>query len=350
MVEERDMKQTQQRQSISILIPCHNEEAGVRACIESCLNQTRKLDQIVVVDDASTDKSLAILKEFGNKITLIALTKNMGNKSYVQEHGLQHITSDIFIATDGDTILDPHFVEEIEKSFVDDKVIAAGGYIRSIKYNWITAIREIDYVVGQNIHKLAQSHMDSMLVIPGCAGAFRTSIFKKHITFDHDTITEDLDFTYRFHRNGFKIAFNRNAIVWTQDPPTFHSYLNQMRRWYGGGWQNLRKHYGIVSSPLRAIEWSLIYVEGLVFSTLLLVMPLLNIKFFCLLLIPYALFDLAQALYTAWKSRRMDVIYYAPLHLCMVFVNAYVFIEQFVKEIILRKRTMIWFKPLRVHI
>jgi glycosyltransferase involved in cell wall biosynthesis len=49
---------------ISILIPCHNEEKSIRACVQSCLDQTRKPDQILVVNDGSIDKSAKITQYY----------------------------------------------------------------------------------------------------------------------------------------------------------------------------------------------------------------------------------------------------------------------------------------------
>ena len=180
---------------ISILIPCHNEEKSIRKCVESCLNQTHTADQILVVNDGSTNRSGEILASFGSKIEVLTVSVATGNKSYAQQLGLTRIDGDVFIATDGDTVLDSDFVKRAAENFKDDKLTAVSGYVRSIKYNWLTACRELDYVIGQNLHKLAQSYINFILVIPGCAGAFRTRVFKEFITFDHDTLTEDMDFT-----------------------------------------------------------------------------------------------------------------------------------------------------------
>lgn len=340
----------QKKLNISVLIPCHNEELSIRRCVQSCLNQTRMPDQIIVVDDASTDDSVEILKTFGDRITLLCLKKNTGNKSYVQEHGLKHVTGDVFITTDGDTILDKEFVATIEHSFADPEVAAVGGYIKSIKHNWLTALREIDYVIGQNIHKLAQSLINFTFVIPGCAGAFRTDTFRSLIRFDHDTLTEDLDFTYKLHRQGQRVVYNRDAIAYTQDPSRLSGYINQMRRWYGGGWQNLLKHYRVAGSPFMALELTLMYVEGLLFSTLLFMVPLLNLRLFGWFFLPYAVFLALTASYAAYKSRRTDLIAYAPLYPILLFGNAYVFIEQFVKEIIFRQKNLIWYQPERLSL
>jgi len=222
---------------ISVLIPCRNEERSIKATVESCLNQSRKPDQIVVVNDGSTDRTADILALFGDKIQVVTIKKATGNKSYAQEYGLKFVTSDVFVTTDGDTMLDKDFIKYIEEDFQDESIISVAGYVRSMKYNWLTACRAFEYAVGQNLHKLAQSNINFLFVIPGAAGGFRTSDFRKHISFDHDTLTEDLDFTYRLHKKSLNILYDRRAIVFTQDPTTLKAYLNQMRRWFGGGWQ-----------------------------------------------------------------------------------------------------------------
>lgn len=254
--------------ALAVLIPCHNEEKMISSCIDSCLTQTKKPDEIIVINDGSTDKSKEILETYGDKIKCITIEKATGNKSRAQEIGIQSVTCEFVIATDGDTILDPKFIELVLKDFTEDPELAVvAGYVQSMKYNFLTALREIDYTIGQDLNKVAQWYVNFLLVIPGCAGAFKTKLFRDgSICFDHDTLTEDLDFTYKLNELNHKIKFNRKAKVYTQDPPTIHSYINQMRRWYGGAWQNLKKHHSILKSkPSAALILSLSYFEGLFF-------------------------------------------------------------------------------------
>ena len=335
---------------ISALIPCHNEEKSIRKCVESLLNQTRKLDEIVVVNDGSTDRSGEILATFGDAIKVVTVAKATGNKSYAQEIGLKFITGDVFIATDGDTVLDSRFAEEIAEGLKDPAVVAVGGYIRSLPYNWLTACRAFEYVVGQNLHKLAQSYINFMFVIPGAAGAFRTEAFKKNVQFDHDTITEDLDFTYKFHELGLKIAYRREAISYTQDPSTLSQDINQVRRWYGGGWQCLKKHYRLVKTPAVALELSLIYIEGMLFSALLFILPIVNLYVSAYFFGGYFVGSLAFAIWAAGKERRWDILIVPFVYLLLVFINAYILYEQFGKEIILGKKNLVWFQPKRVQL
>ncbi len=348
-MKQNNILQLKPRLKISILIPCYNEEKSIRSSALSWLNQTRPADQIIVIDDCSKDRTAEILKEFEGRITVVRPPKNSGNKSSAQEYGLQFVTGDIFIATDGDTLLDERFVEYIEKDFEDPGVHAVGGYIKSLKMNWLTACRSLDYAIGQNIDKVAQDYLDFMLVIPGAAGAFRTHIFRS-LGFDHDTLTEDLDFTYKMHERGYKIKYDRKAICYTQDPMTLNAYINQMRRWFGGSWQNFLKHMNVPKYPGMSLELSLVYGEGLIYSVLMFVIPVLNLPLaLWILALTFVVSFVLTIVGVSYDGRR-DLFFIIPQYVLLKYVTAWLFVEQFIKEVILRKKEMEWFHPERATI
>lgn len=338
---------------ITVLIPAHNEEKMIAYCVNSCLKQTRPPDQVIVVNDGSTDATAQILKEFGKKIEVITLLTATGNKSRAQEIAIPYIKGDLMVATDGDTILDPNFINLVEKDFLaDPELMVVAGYVQSTKHNVLTALREIDYTIGQDILKLAQSYLNFVLVIPGCAGVFRSELFKDDIvTFDHDTITEDLDFTYKINKMGMKIKFNYHAKVYTQDPPTVHSYINQMRRWYCGGWQNLSKHFKIIlTRPSAALVLTSTYFEGVVFNFTLLITAFINLGLFITIFILYFLVSILEGIYSSIRKRRVDLLLVSPLMPFMLVLNAYLLMEQFIKVMVLRKPNLAWFHPKRLSL
>ncbi|MCX6779973.1 MAG: glycosyltransferase family 2 protein [Candidatus Magasanikbacteria bacterium] len=341
------------KMKISLLVACFNEEKSLRKSIRSCLNQTRKFDEMIYVDDSSTDKTPVILNKYSvnpkysNFLKAVRTPRNTGNKSSAQEFGLQFITGDIFVVTDADTFLDKHFVKEIEKSFVDNAGAAAvAGYVRSLPYNWLTLCRSFEYTIGQKVHKQAEYFMSYIFVIPGAASAFRSDIFRENVSFDHDTITEDLDFTYKLHEKNFKIFYNSKAVIYTQDPIDLKNYINQTRRWFGGGWQNLIKHWNsIPESPMRSFEISLIYGEGVVFSVVFLIIPFINLWVELLFLVGYFVITSLFAIWAARTERRPSIMLVPFVYILLLYINAYIYLEQFYLEIILRKKNLKWFKP-----
>ncbi len=332
---------------ISVLIPCHNEEKAIKACVESCLNQTYAPHEIIVVNDGSTDATASILRAFGDRIKVVTIPKATGNKSRAQEYGLQWITGDAFVTTDGDTILCPKFIEKVAKNFKDERIAAVCGYVKSIRHNWLTACREIDWMLAQDLHKLAQSYLNAIVVIPGCAAAFRTDIFKQHLNFEHDTTTEDMDLTFKLHKRSFKIIYNRSAIVHTQDPATLSDYVRQMRRWYGGGWQNLLKHYDAFKRFGNALHLSLTYIEGLVFSILLFTLPFFKPMYVLYFLLAYTAFMFLVGIYASLVRRRLDVLVFSPALTLLFIINAWIFLEQFAVQVVFRRKNLKWHTPAR---
>ena len=308
-----DVKNKIKDWSVTILIAAYNEEKGIRRCIESCLRQTRQADKIVVVNDGSKDRTKEILESFGKQIRVINLPFNTGNKSRAQEIGIQYIDTDIFVTTDGDTELDRNFIKEILKSFDDHNISAVSGFVESKRNNWITRVREINYLVGQTIYKKAQEAVDAIFVICGCAAAFKTKDFKKYARFDHDNVTEDLDFTYQLKLAGKKITFNDKAIVYTQDPNNLGSYFKQLYRWYSGGWACLKKNLSILKKPNNALILSPLYLEGLVVGGIVLLAPLLilfGIEYFLYYLFLQFMLTALIVSYGAFRFRRYDVFLY----------------------------------------
>jgi cellulose synthase/poly-beta-1,6-N-acetylglucosamine synthase-like glycosyltransferase len=338
---------------LSLLIPCFNEEKSIEACIQSCLLQTRKFDEIIFIDDCSTDSSPDILLAYSapGYIVTKRTPQNTGNKSTAQEFGLQFVTGNVFVTTDADTVLDSYFAEEIEKSFLREEVVAVAGHVKSLDYNWLTLCRAFEYAIGQHINKLAQSYVNYIFIMPGAASAFRTDVFRMYVKFDHDTITEDLDFTYKLHKENFKIIYNDRAVSYTEDPTTLSNYTNQIRRWFGGGWQNLMKHFGTVfTGPVRAFELSLIYTEGIVFSLLAFILPVVNLVLTLWLLLLYLAITSIFGIWAAFKEKRPMLAFVAFPYAVLLYVNSYIYLEQFIKVVILNHKNLIWFEQDRVGI
>ena len=332
---------------VSVLVPAYNEEKSIGKCIQSCLNQTEKPFEIIVVNDGSTDNTLEILKSFGKQIRVIDIKKNTGNKSKAQEIGLKYVRTDVFVTTDADTRLDENFVKQIKKSFEDKSISAVCGYVKSDRNNWLTKVRDINYIIGQTISKKAQGYINALFVIVGCSSAFRTKDFRETIKFDHDNITEDLDFTYQLKLSNKKIDFNDNAIAFTQDPNTIKSYLKQIYRWYSGGWACLRKNFRIIKQPNNALILSTVYLEGLLMGGLFLLFPLIlfvNFKYLIYILSVEFFLTSACLTYGAFKQKRYYLFFYIPHHYAMHIVDNMVFLFTFVKEMIFNKRNLSWNK------
>lgn len=84
------------------------------------------------------------------------------------------------------------------------------------------------------------------------------------------------------------------------------------------------------------------------FSLLLFILPFLSLRFYLSFIISYFIVAIAFAIFATWKEKRWDLLIVPLPYLLLVFLNAYIFLEQMIKEIFLRQNNLHWFKPERV--
>lgn len=95
--------------SVSVIIPTFNRAALVTQAIDSALSQTRVPEEVIVVDDGSTDETPDLLAQYGRSIRVIRQV-NRG-RSAARNAGLQHSTGDLIVFLDSDDLLTPTSIE-----------------------------------------------------------------------------------------------------------------------------------------------------------------------------------------------------------------------------------------------
>jgi glycosyltransferase involved in cell wall biosynthesis len=116
---------------ISTVIILYNLEKFIEDAIQSVLSQIRQPDEIIVVDDCSTDGSPDIVNKYRNRVIYIKQEKNIGNLRNALA-GLKAATGDIVAFLDGDDVWMPEKLAAIEKEFMQDEevVLVSHDFIR----------------------------------------------------------------------------------------------------------------------------------------------------------------------------------------------------------------------------
>lgn len=110
--------------TLSIIIPAYNEERYLKQCLQAISGQSEKPDEVIVVDNNSTDDTAAIARSF--PFVRLIYEKKQG-LYYSRQTGMASATGDILCRIDADTIVDTGWVKAIRKSFADPAVHAATG-------------------------------------------------------------------------------------------------------------------------------------------------------------------------------------------------------------------------------
>jgi glycosyltransferase involved in cell wall biosynthesis len=115
---------------ISIVMTAYNMGEYIGEAIESCLNQTHKDIEVVVVEDCSTDNTMDIINSYiekDDRVRVIQHEKNMG-AGWGRHNGINAATGEYFITVDADDWLDPTFIESLVTKAVETEAdIVSGG-------------------------------------------------------------------------------------------------------------------------------------------------------------------------------------------------------------------------------
>ena len=95
---------------VTVIVPAYNEESTISQTLDSLKNQTCYAEQIIVVDDYSTDRTGHIAAQYDG-VTVLRPPKNTGSKAGAQTFALPNVTSKYTIAIDADTSLEPDAIE-----------------------------------------------------------------------------------------------------------------------------------------------------------------------------------------------------------------------------------------------
>ncbi len=240
--------------TLTVIVPAHNEERGLPATLDALRRQTIPPEEIIVVDDGSSDRTGEVAASYG--ATVLRPPANLGSKARAQNHALPHCATDLVLAVDADTVLAPDYIEKIKPAFADPRVVVAAGNVqtRFTRTPWERG-RSIEYLFGFHWHRPIQNGANSPVVCSGCCSAFRRETLAAFGGFPERTIVEDMDFTWSMQIEGRRAVYVGAAVAWAADPETLTYLRKQVWRWMAGFFQNVRLHLGslIRRKPMLAI-------------------------------------------------------------------------------------------------
>lgn len=195
---------------ISIVVPVHNEEENIEACILSLLNTEYPCKEIIVVNDGSTDKTAEIAAKYPVKI--VHINKKSGSAS-ARNMGASIAKGDIIAFIDGDCLADRYWLKNLAACYANPQVGGVGGPYRSLKVSYLS--RCIDSAIEGALSLNGKFREFKGPMLAGCNICFRKNIFDKVGGFNSSLPTAgDNDICVRTMRAGYALTFEPKAIVW----------------------------------------------------------------------------------------------------------------------------------------
>lgn len=232
--------------TVSIMIPCWNEETTVIKTIESILEMNYPQDKlfVVVIDDGSTDNTWEVVQAYANHPQVRLLRKqNEGSKFAALNYGLDNIHTDIVGCLDADSRVDKEALRYSIVPFSDPEImcVVPSMVIDAPKTFW-QHMQKPEYELGIYLRKVFSS-LNSLYITPGPFSIFRRSVFDKIGYYIEAHHTEDLEIALRMQVNGMRIVHAPNSLVYTHGPKNWPTLLKQRIRWTYGGFKNILSDY-----------------------------------------------------------------------------------------------------------
>ena len=243
--EQRNLNSslTEEAPIVSVIVPAYNEEKAIGNTVEALLKLSYVNKEIIVVDDGSTDETLATVEKYAKNDFIRVVSKPNGGKWDALNAGVKVANGEFIVCIDADTLLDPDAIQHLITHFSDPDVAAVAGNVKvGNRHGLLTKLQALEYVVGINLYRRSEAYLQNVTVVPGPIGAFRASVLKEVGLFEGDTFAEDADITFKILKAGYKTVYEPRAIVFTEAPTSMTSLAKQRYRWYRGSFQVLSKH------------------------------------------------------------------------------------------------------------
>lgn len=208
--------------SVSIIIPVRNRPGDIETCLSSLtkLNYHNEKLEIIVVDDASTDRTPEVVSKF--PVHLISL-KNNKQASFCRNLAARKSKSTILAFIDSDCLVDRLWLLELIPAFKDSSLGAIGGMVDSF---YVDSGLERYEKVKSSLYKGAwprrSTEEDPFFYVPSCNLLVRRDLFLRIGGFNESMfVGEDVDFCWRLQKQGFHIEYRPVGKV-------YHKHRNKI--------------------------------------------------------------------------------------------------------------------------
>jgi cellulose synthase/poly-beta-1,6-N-acetylglucosamine synthase-like glycosyltransferase len=282
---------------VSVLLPAYNEAAGIVDSVNSLLALRYPEHEVVVVNDGSTDATLARLRDafelapirkalrasvatapvratYASRrhANLWVVDKDNGGKADALNAGMNAARYPYICAVDADTMLEDEALLRVAKPMLDDPslVVATGGIVRiangcrvehgrvlevGLPESRLATLQVVEYFRAFLVGRVGWSRLGSLLIISGAFGLFRRSVVEAVGGWWTGTAGEDVELVVRIHRHlrergeDYRIEFVPDPVCWTEAPEELRMLARQRRRWQRGLAETLWRHRAVVGNP-----------------------------------------------------------------------------------------------------
>ena len=256
--------------TVTVLVPCMNEEAVIRQTIERIFSAGYPEDrlEVVCVNDGSKDETLREMLKAQTRHPHLVVVDFEKNRGLCHAWGVSMMLArgEFVVCVDSDTFIFPGSLYKLVQGFVDPKVGGISGHcdVENADVNLLTRMQDVRYYFSYKIMKASESIFGTVSCLPGCFSAYRRICvlavledwMNATVMGAHGNYADDRSLTNRILRN-YSILYDDTALATTIAPENWRQYTRQQARWMRSYLREIlrtgrfiwRKH------PVPAISW-----------------------------------------------------------------------------------------------
>ncbi len=295
---------------VSICITVLNEEKSIGKLLESLLQQTKKPNEIIIVDGGSKDKTIQIIRHFAKKNRKIKFVKEKGSIAHSRNVSIELARNEIIALTDDGCVPRKDWLEKITEPFKYKNVGLVAGFYHMHAEN--------DLQEAMNVfHGVSPSQYDSETFLPSARSvAFRKSLWEQIGGFSQklDKAGEDTLFFYEAVKTGTRIVRVEKAIVDWEETKLF-TLQDSLKKFFdysmGDAQVGIWWHPGkqLASHNIRVILIFIRYLIGLYLLINSFIKPsTLLLLFICLILYIFWIFRKVFVITGNWKAGLWGIV------------------------------------------
>jgi cellulose synthase/poly-beta-1,6-N-acetylglucosamine synthase-like glycosyltransferase len=312
--------------SLSVLIAAYNEEANIARKIRETLNLDYPSDklEVLVVSDASTDRTDEIVKAFADsRVELLRIQRRRG-KTYAQNEGVKHCSGEIIVFSDATAVYQQKALQYLACNYADSNVGAVSGRYQYFDPggNSPTGFGSSTFWNYENMIKKLQSRVHTLTGCSGCIYSVRKCVY----TPLPDSACSDLVEPLEIVKLGYRVAFEDRALAYEETTKSAGEEFGMRVRVAARGMRGVLSvsellkiwRYGWISFQLishKVLRWCLPFLLLLLLlgNAMLLESPVYQALFVLqLFFYMFALASLAIPLHRRWRVLGI------PLYFCTV--------------------------------
>jgi cellulose synthase/poly-beta-1,6-N-acetylglucosamine synthase-like glycosyltransferase len=229
---------------ISLIVPVKNEEDVVGRLLDAILKFDYPLDkkEVIVVNDASDDKTGVICSEYAAKAPQIKIFNRTTSttKASALNFGVNHARGEIVATFDADSVPEPDALLNAARYFADPNVAAVQGRIRSVNagQNMLTKFLSYEGAVQYELYTRGKDNLNLFVGLSGTCQFIRRRVLEEVGGWNERSLSEDMELSLRLTEKEYGIKYASDVQTWEENPFNLRALVRQRARWYRGNIEN----------------------------------------------------------------------------------------------------------------